>query len=67
MVEFQQQLVSLLALARATGLPADWLKQRAIEGHIPCLHVGRRMLFNPAAVQEALLLLAATPATEATR
>jgi hypothetical protein len=47
-------LFNLHALARTLGLSAAWLKAEANAGRIPCLKVGRRLLFNPVAVERAL-------------
>jgi excisionase family DNA binding protein len=55
----EAELLSVAALARKLRLPASWLKAEAIAGRIPCLRVGRKMLFNQAAVQQALLSRAA--------
>ena len=52
-------LCNLPALARKLGLPPTWLKTEATAGRIPCLKIGRRFLFNPAAVERALLTRAA--------
>ena len=46
---------TLNQLSRRTGLPAAWLKREAEAGSLPCLRVGRRFLFSPAAVNRALL------------
>lgn len=46
--------ISITELARATGLPLAWLKVEAKAGRIPRLLVGRRLLFNPEAVERAL-------------
>lgn len=46
--------VRLLTLARELSLPASWLRQEAIAGRIPCLRVGRTLLFNMDAVRKAL-------------
>jgi hypothetical protein len=47
-------LCNLYALARKLGLSAAWLKTEANAGRIPCLKVGRRLRFNPAAVERVL-------------
>jgi hypothetical protein len=44
---------------RGIHLSAKWLKGEAIAGRLPCLRVGRRLLFNPIAVEAALALRAA--------
>jgi hypothetical protein len=53
------ELVNLQKLAVHIRLPRGWLREEAIAGRIPCLRVGRRMLFNLAAVEQALALRAA--------
>ena len=45
-------------LATRLGLPRQFLRRLAIEGAIPCLKIGRRMMFNQDQVEEALVLLA---------
>ena len=47
-----------LPLRRAAarlGVPAAWLRAETLAGRVPCLRVGRRLLFNPAATERALL------------
>lgn len=54
---------SLKVAATRLGVPAAWLKSEAEAKRIPCLRVGRRMLFNVGQVERALLEKAeATPA-----
>ncbi len=53
-------LVGIHALARQLGVPAPWLKREALAERIPSLKVGRRFFFNAAAVEEALLMRAAS-------
>ena len=52
--------LGLNALAAAVRLPRDWLLVQASAGRIPCLRVGRRLLFNLSAVQAAIADLAAS-------
>jgi excisionase family DNA binding protein len=52
-------LVTIHRLAYRLKLPAPWLRAQAEAGKIPCLKVGRRVLFNPAAVERALAEMAA--------
>jgi hypothetical protein len=52
-------------LAARVRLPAAWLRQEALAGRIPCLRVGRRLLFNVEAVKAALYERAATAREEA--
>jgi len=52
-------LVGLLGCASRLGVPAKWLKAKALAGEIPCLRIGKRKLFfNVASVQTALLRMA---------
>ena len=44
----------LEALASSLGLPRKWLRDEADAGRIPCLRIGRRLLFSLEAVQEVL-------------
>ena len=46
-------------LAKRFNLPLAWVKAQAMTGAIPHLRAGRRLLFNPVAVAEALAKLAA--------
>lgn len=50
----EAKLLSLNELAERTGLPAAWLRREADEGRLPCLRVGRRRMFDPDLVQQAL-------------
>ena len=56
--------VSLECLALTLGLPHAWLRDQADAGAIPFLRVGRRRLFNVAAVSEALTEHAAVSTAE---
>ena len=47
-------LLRLPALARELKLPRDWLRTEADAGRIPCLRVGRKLLFQIEAVKRAL-------------
>lgn len=46
--------LSVSQLARQLGLPVSWLRDQAREGHLPCLRVGRRLMFDVRAVQAVL-------------
>ena len=50
----QDNLVGLHQLARELRLPVTWLKQQSDRGQLPCLRVGKRRLFNLAAVRKVL-------------
>jgi len=47
-------LLPLASTARRLGLPVSWLRAEVLAGRLPCLRVGRRIFFNPAAVRAAL-------------
>jgi hypothetical protein len=49
------ELLSLCRMARRLGVTQKWLRNQADSESIPCLKASRRYLFNPAAVQEALV------------
>lgn len=40
---------------RRYGLSANWLKAEATAGRIPCFKAGRRLLFDPDAVEQTLI------------
>jgi hypothetical protein len=46
--------VTVGRLSSELNLPAAWLKAEARAGRIPCLRVGRRLMFDMAAVLRAL-------------
>jgi excisionase family DNA binding protein len=52
-------LLSLARMARRLGVTCAWLREQADAGKIPYLAAGRRYLFNPVALQEALAVKAA--------
>jgi hypothetical protein len=41
-----QRPSTLHAVSRALGLPAQWLREEANSGRIPCLRAGDRFLFD---------------------
>jgi excisionase family DNA binding protein len=47
-------VLPLYRLAARLRLPAGWLRQEAMAGRLPCLRIGRRLLFNKEAVERAL-------------
>ena len=54
----EKELHTLRMLARRfkpLGLSMAWLKAEAMAGRIPCCRVGRRFLFDPAAVELELV------------
>ena len=54
-VERAPSFLPLEPTASVLGVPRAWLKREADAGRIPLLSVGRRRLFNPSAVAQALL------------
>jgi hypothetical protein len=52
--------VGLAMLAYRLRLPRAWLRAEALAGRIPCLKIGRKLLFNSGAVGQALAERAAT-------
>ncbi len=46
--------ITLNHLAAELKLPKEWLHQEAIAGRLPCLRIGRKLLFNLSAVNQAL-------------
>jgi len=60
----QTDLKNLIGCAHKFGVPVRWLKDQAKAGKIPCILIGRRMLFNIVAVKKALLKLAAEGRTD---
>lgn len=54
----EKKLLNLRDLAHRLKLPMSWLRREAASGRLPCLQVGRRVLFSFSAVEEALLFRA---------
>ena len=52
--------IGIAELAARLGLPVHWIKSEALKGRLPRLRVGRRFLFDEAAVRESLVLRAGT-------
>ena len=48
------ELTGIHGLARRLNLPYDWLRRETREGRLPCLRIGRRLLFNIVAVRREL-------------
>jgi excisionase family DNA binding protein len=48
------ELLSLPQLAARLRLPRDWLRREALAGRLPCLRIGRKLLFNRSAVKQML-------------
>jgi hypothetical protein len=53
-------LLSLHQLAVRLRLPREWLREEALGGRLPCLRVGRKLLFNLSTVERTLAERAAT-------
>jgi hypothetical protein len=53
------ELLSVSRMARRLGVTQQWLRVEAEAGRVPCLRAGRRLLFAPIPVQDALAALAA--------
>jgi hypothetical protein len=54
----QNKLFTLRDLAnqfKRFGLSISWLKAEADAGRIPCFKAGRKLLFDPEAVEQSLL------------
>jgi hypothetical protein len=47
--------VPIRVAARRLGVPAAWLEREALDGRVPYLRVGRKLMTNYEAVQRALL------------
>jgi hypothetical protein len=54
------ELVTLHRLAMHMRLPRQWLRAEALSGRLPCLRVGRKLLFNLPTVESMLAERAAT-------
>ena len=55
-----RKLVNINGLANTLRVSRGWLKAEADAGRIPCLKAGRKLLFNPEAVELVLSERAAT-------
>ncbi len=53
------EVLSLPRMARRLGVTQAWLREAAEVGNVPSLRAGRRLLFNPAAVEKAVAQQAA--------
>ena len=54
-----RHLLTLNCLAAHMKLPREWLRTEAAAGRIPCLRIGRKLVFSPEAVEKALAKRAA--------
>jgi len=46
--------IGIVELSRELGLPKHWLKEQALAGRIPCLHIGKLLRFDLSAVKVAV-------------
>jgi len=53
-----KMFLAMEEMARRAGIPVAWLRREVQAGRIPCLKIGRKLLFNPTLVEQALLDLA---------
>lgn len=68
MNETEEKLVNARGLVRQLarfGVTVSWLQAEADAGRLPCLRVGKRLLFNVSAVEETLLRRAGASDPEA--
>lgn len=52
--------LTLNRLARTLRINRSWLREEAIEGRLPCLRIGRKLLFDLTAIKQELAQRAAT-------
>lgn len=52
---FKPQLRPVGPTAELLGVPCRWLEAEADAGRVPCLRIGRTVLFDVESVQQALL------------
>jgi hypothetical protein len=55
------ELLSLGRMAARLGVTQEWLREQAAARKVPALVAGKRFLFNPVAVLDALAIQAARP------
>jgi len=58
------QLLPIGPMARFLRVPSKWLRGEAENGRVPCLRAGKSFLFNPEAVEAALVERARQPFRE---
>lgn len=59
-----ERVLNLPRMARRLGVTQAWLKREAEANRVPALRADRRLLFEPAAVEEAVAQRAARPDLE---
>lgn len=55
------ELLPLRPMAARVGVPSDWLQEQAEAGNIPGLKAGKRWLFAPDVVRDAVRAMAGDP------
>ena len=50
-----EQLIPVGWMAKRLRVPVSWLREEAADGRVPHLKAGKQILFNPEAVEAALL------------
>jgi hypothetical protein len=55
------ELLCLGRMAARLGVTQEWLREQAAARKVPCLRAGKRFLFSPVAVLDALAVQAARP------
>jgi len=58
------ELLSLSRMAARLGVAQEWLREQAGARKVPALVAGKRFLFNPVAVLDALAVQAARPVSD---
>lgn len=60
MNEPTEKLLPLSVVARLMRVPTRWLKNEVLNGNIPCLRAGQRILLVPSLVEASLIKRAQT-------
>ena len=55
------ELLSLRRMAARLGVPQNWLREQAEAGKVPGLRAGRKWLFAPDVVRDAVRAMAGDP------
>jgi len=56
--ESEAGLISLPEMAERLGVPPLWLREQSEAGRVPCLRVGRKLMFHSQTAQTAVLAMA---------
>ncbi len=59
------ELMNLPRMARRLGVTQKWLRQQALDGNVPALKAGARLLFNADAVSKVICEMAVDSPTTA--